>query len=352
MKIIYNIGLLLLFITPVLAQTKIDSTNSPIMKNKFAIAIHGGAGNMLKRKYTPEEEEAYKKVMGEALDLGYSMLSKGAKATDVVEAVIKVMEDSPLFNAGKGSVFTNSGTNEMDAALMDGSNLKCGSVTNVRTIKNPISAAKTIMNKSQFVFLSGNGAEQFAKENGLEIVDTSYFFTQKRWDEMMKIRDSTKTQLDNEGHGSIESLDSVNKFGTVGCVVLDGYGNLAAGTSTGGITNKKYNRIGDSPLIGSGTYANNKTCAVSCTGHGEDFIRIVASHEVHVLMLYKKMSVSKAANKVINEELKSVGGRGGLIAIDHKGNITFQFNTTGMFRGCIDKNGKKTVEIYRDLSKE
>lgn len=348
MKILFSIIPLLFFISSITAQKNIDSTNLPAMNRKYALALHGGAGNLIKKKYSSAEEEAYKKVMDEALELGYSMLSKGAKATDVVEAVIKIMEDSPLFNAGKGSVFTNSGTNEMDAAIMDGSNLKCGSVTNVRTIKNPITAAKVVMNKSQFVFLSGRGAEQFAKKNGVEIVDTAYFFDQKRWNEMLKIRESNKTQLDNEDQGSIESTDSINKFGTVGCVVIDGYGNLAAGTSTGGITNKKYNRIGDSPLIGAGTYANNKTCAVSCTGHGEDFIRIVASHEVHALMLYKKMAISKAADKVINEELKNIGGRGGLIAIDHDGNITFKFNTTGMFRGCIDKNGKKTISIYKN----
>ncbi len=331
------------------SQIMNDSVNSYPEKRNYALAIHGGAGNLTKRKFTKEQEEAYKKVMDEALELGYAMLAKGDSAINVVEAVIKIMENSPLYNAGKGSVFTNEGTNEMDAAIMDGLSLKCGAVTNVRTIKNPISAAKAVMTKSKFVFLSGKGADEFAKEKGLEIVDTSYFFDQKRWNELLKIRDSSKTQLDNDGQGYIESLDSTDKFGTVGCVVLDAYGNLAAGTSTGGITNKRYNRVGDSPLIGSGTYANNKTCAVSCTGHGEDFIRIVAAHEVHALMLYKKMSVSKAANKVINEELIDVKGRGGLIAIDKKGNITFQFNTSGMFRGYIDKEGNKVIMIYKDL---
>jgi len=325
-----------------------DTSLVNIKKHKVALAIHGGAGNMIKRKYTPEEEEAHKKVLNDALDLGYKMLSNGSKSIDVVEAVIKIMEDSPLYNAGKGSVFTNSGTNEMDAAIMDGSNLKCGAVTNVRRIKNPISAAKMVMKKSKFVFLSAIGAEQFAKENNLELVDTSYFFTQKRWDEMLRMKDSTNTVLDNEGQGNIEPLDSINKFGTVGCVVIDEKGNLAAGTSTGGITNKRYNRIGDSPIIGAGTYANNKTCAVSCTGHGEDFIRIVAGYNLHALMLHKHFSLSKAADIVINKDLKAVKGRGGLIAIDKKGNITFTFNTTGMFRGSIDTKGNKTVEIYRN----
>jgi beta-aspartyl-peptidase (threonine type) len=341
---------LLIFIlsSVVLGQKNTDTLTEPIMTSKFALALHGGAGNMLKRKYTPEEEMAYKKVMDEALTLGYSMLEKGATATDVVEAVINVLEDSPLFNAGKGSVFSNEGKNEMDAAIMNGQNLKCGAVTNIRTVKNPISLAKEIMNNSQFVFLNGSGAEKFAKEKGLPIVDTNYFFDQKRWNDMLKIRDSTKTILDNEGgRGAIDALDSINKFGTVGCVVLDRFGNIAAGTSTGGITNKKYNRIGDSPLIGAGTYANNETCAVSCTGHGEDFIRIVAAHQVHSYMFFKHKKIEKAADIVINEELTKIGGRGGLIAIDRKGRITFQFNTTGMFRGSINTKGEKFIGIYR-----
>ena len=205
------------------------------------------------------------------------------------------------------------------------------------------------MNNSQFVFLNGEGAEKFAKEKGLTIVDTSYFFDQKKWNEMLKIRDSSKTQLDNEGgRGAIDALDSINKFGTVGCVVLDGYGNIAAGTSTGGITNKKYNRIGDSPLIGAGTYANNETCAISCTGHGEDFIRIVAAHQVHSYMFFKHKKIDKAADIVINKELTNIGGRGGLIGIDRKGNITFQFNTTGMFRGSINTKGEKFIGIYKN----
>lgn len=339
--------LFLIFSFSSFGQTNMDTTKALVMTSKFALAVHGGAGNMVKRKFTPSDEEAYKKVMDEALVLGYSMLSKGAVATDVVEAVIKVMEDSPLFNAGKGAVFSNEGHNEMDAAIMSGKDLKCGAVTNVRTVKNPISLAKAIMENSQFVFLNGHGAEKFAALNGIEIVDTSYFFVEKRWAEMLKIRDSAKTQLDNEGPKSaLDDLDSINKFGTVGCVVLDGFGNIAAGTSTGGITNKKFNRIGDSPLIGAGTYANNESCAVSCTGHGEDFIRLVAAHQVHSYMFFKHKSIEKAAEIVIQKELTGIGGRGGLIAIDNHGRITFQFNTTGMFRGSIDTKGEKFIGIY------
>lgn len=342
MKFLLNL-FFLCFLIPTYSQV-----NTPKKMNaNFALAIHGGAGNMVKRKFTVEQENEYKKVLDLALEEGYKALTHGTKATDVVELVIKILEDSPLFNAGKGAVFSNEGKNEMDAAIMDGETLKCGAVTNIRTVKNPISLAKTIMTSSKFVFLNGIGAEQFAKENNIEIVDTSYFFEQKRWNEMLKIRDSTKTILDNEGSGSIDDLDKINKFGTVGCVVLDKYGNLAAGTSTGGITNKKYNRIGDSPIIGAGTYANNQTCAISCTGHGEDFIRLVAAHKVSCYMDMKHKTLDKAANQVINKELTAIGGRGGLIGIDSKGNVTFAFNTTGMFRGSINKNGEKFIGIYK-----
>ena len=325
-----------------------NSENTPSHEEKnFAIAIHGGAGNIEKRKLTPEQEEAYKKVLSQALEEGYKLLAEGKSGVDVVESVIHVLEDSPLFNAGKGSVFSNEGKNEMDAAIMDGKTLGCGSVTNLRHVKNPISLAKAIMLDSQYVFLNGEGAEKFAKMKGIELVDTTYFFDQKRWNEMLKLRDSTKTILDNEGRGDKDELDSISKFGTVGCVVIDSYGNLAAGTSTGGITNKRYNRIGDSPVIGAGTYANNNTCAISCTGHGEDFIRLVAAHQVHSYMQLKRKSLKRSAQKVILEELTAIGGRGGMIGIDRKGNITFQFNTTGMFRGSIDTKGNRFVAIYR-----
>lgn len=316
-------------------------------KQNFAIVIHGGAGNLVKKNYSPEEIVEYEKTLSFALDSGYSMLKKGAKATDVVTMTIQILEDSPLFNAGKGSVFSNEGRNEMDAAIMDGSNLKCGAVTNLQHIKNPITLANYIMTNSQFVFLNGEGAEKYAKENGFEFVDTDYFFVEKKWNELLRIRDSSKTQLDNENRGDINDIDKQDKYGTVGCVVLDQFGNLAAGTSTGGITNKKYNRIGDSPLIGAGTYANNETCAVSCTGHGEDFIRLVVGHEVHALMKYKHFSLQRSSDFVIQKELTEINGRGGLIAMDQKGNIAISFNTTGMFRGYINKYGEKKIGILK-----
>ncbi len=330
------------------SQEKKQPQNDPKMNSNFCLAIHGGAGNMLKKNLTPEKEEEYKNKMKGALQKGYDMLSKGAEAVDVVEAVIKILEDSPLFNAGKGSVFTHDGTNEMDAAIMNGKTLNAGAVANVRKIKNPISAAKIIMEKSEFVFLTGKGAEKFAKINNIEIVDTSYFFYQPRWDEYIKVRDSKATKLDHDNSsGTLEPFNSsIDKYGTVGCVVLDGYGNLAAGTSTGGIVNKEYNRIGDSPIIGAGTYANNKTCAVSCTGHGEDFIKLVAAYDVSALIEYKKLKLKTATERVI-KKITDIKGRGGLIAIDYKGNIVMTFNTNGMYRGSIDKDAKMEVFIYK-----
>jgi len=319
------------------------------MDTKYCLVIHGGAGNMAKRNLTPEKEKEYTNKLKEALEKGYAMLAAGADAVDVVEAVIKILEDSPLFNAGKGSVFTHDGTNEMDAAIMNGRNQDAGAVANVRTIKNPISAAKAVMQKSKFVFLNGDGAEKFAKEKGIEIVDTSYFYYQPRWEEYIKVRDSKNTKLDHDNSSGMlnEPFNgSVDKFGTVGCVVLDGYGNLAAGTSTGGIVNKEYDRIGDSPVIGAGTYANNKTCAISCTGHGEDFIKLVAAHDVSALMEYKKLKLKTAAARVI-KKITDIKGRGGLIGIDHKGNIVMEYNTNGMFRGYIDRDGKLLVAIYK-----
>jgi beta-aspartyl-peptidase (threonine type) len=314
---------------------------------EYAIVIHGGAGNLVKKNYTAEEISQYEQTLSTALDSGYAMLGRGITATEVVTRTIQILEDSPLFNAGKGSVFSNEGRNEMDAAIMDGSNLKCGAVTNLQHIKNPISLANHIMNHSSFVFLNGEGAEKYAVENGFSLVDPSYFFVEKKWKEMLRIRDSSKTQLDNENRGDINEIDKYDKYGTVGCVVLDQFGNLAAGTSTGGITNKKYNRIGDSPLIGAGTYANNETCAISCTGHGEDFIRLVVGHEVHSLMKYRHMSVQKSADKIIQKELTEINGRGGLIAIDKKGNIAISFNTTGMFRGYVNGKGEKYIGILK-----
>lgn len=314
-----------------------------------SLVLHGGAGNLLKRNLDSIQQQQYLDKMREALQLGYNFLQKDSSSLFVVEAVIKVLEDSPLFNAGKGSVFTHEGANEMDAAIMDGKSMACGAVAGVRTIKNPITAARCVLEKSEFVLLSGRGAEEFSKNNGLEIVDTSYFFTEDRWQQLLRIRDSSRTQLDHgDTTGSIQSgPSSPEKYGTVGCVALDKFGNLAAGTSTGGIVNKRFNRIGDSPLIGSGTYANNNTCAVSCTGHGEDFIKTVAAYDISAMMEYKGFSLSQATFELINNKLKSRKGKGGVIALDRKGHISMVFNTEGMFRGYADSKGNITVHIFK-----
>ncbi len=323
---------------------------SPAMKNTpssapFTVAIHGGAGNLQKLNLSPEQQAAYKAVLDSALQVGYSLLVKGDSAVDVVQQVIMVLENSPLFNAGKGAVFTHEGTNEMDAAIMDGKTLDAGAVAGVTTIKNPIAAARAVLGDNRFVMLSGRGAEAYAAEQHLEIVDPAYFYDEKRWHQMLKLRDSTVTELD---HGSIEEAQDAAKYGTVGCVVLDQHGNLAAGTSTGGLANKQFGRIGDSPIIGAGTYANNKTCAISCTGKGEDFIRLTVAHDISAMMEYKGYSLQKAARKVIQEKLKTLKGRGGLVAVDHKGKVCFEFNTTGMFRGWVNESGVFETAIFVD----
>lgn len=318
----------------------------------FAIAIHGGAGTILKKNMTEELEKQYTDKLSEALQAGYDTLKKGGTSIDAVVTSIKILEDSPLFNAGKGSVFTADGKNEMDAAIMDGKTLMAGSVAGVRTIKNPITAARCVMEKSPHVMMVGAGAEQFAKTCKCEFADESYFFEQKRWDQLQKIKGTEKQAMDHsDTTGAIEPEDDVlntdKKFGTVGLVALDKHGNLAAGTSTGGMTNKKYGRVGDAPIIGSGTYANNKTCAISCTGHGEFFIRSVVAYDVSALMEYKGMTLENAANEVVMKKLVTLGGEGGLIAIDAKGNIAMPFNSAGMYRGYMKSNGKKEVLIYK-----
>ncbi len=304
-------------------------------KPEYVIVIHGGAGVITKKNMTPEKEAAYKQKLNEALETGQKMLKKGATATETVIAVIKIMENSPLFNAGKGAVFTHDGKNELDASIMDGKTLNAGAVAGVTDVKNPITLAYAVMTKSKHVMLSGKGASQFAKKQGIEIVDPSYFYTERRWKSLQKV-------LENEKNTKKE------KHGTVGCAVLDKYGNLAAGTSTGGMTNKQYGRIGDSPIIGAGTYADNATCAVSCTGHGEFFIRYVVAYTVSALMKYKGLSLREAGDEIINKTLKNVNGEGGLISVDKDGNVAMPFNTPGMFRGYIKSTGEKEVLIYRD----
>jgi beta-aspartyl-peptidase (threonine type) len=303
-------------------------------KPEYVIVIHGGAGVITKKNMTAEKEAAYRAKLNEALETGQKILEKGGTSIETVIAVINIMENSPLFNAGKGAVFTHDGKNELDASIMDGKTLNAGAVAGVTNVKNPITLAYAVMTKSKHVMLSGNGASQFAKEQGIEIVDPSYFYTENRWKSLQKV-------LENEKKAEKE------KHGTVGCVVLDKYGNLAAGTSTGGMTNKQYGRIGDSPVIGAGTYADNATCAVSCTGHGEFFIRYVVAYSVSALMKYKGLSLQDAGNEIINNTLKDVGGEGGLISVDKDGNIAMPFNTPGMFRGYLKSSGEKKVLIYK-----
>lgn len=323
------------------------------VQRSYAIALHGGAGALPKGSYTPEQEAAYTAKMIEALKLGEEMLKRGDSATDVVVAVIKIMEDSPLFNAGKGSVFTYDGKNKMDASVMDGRTLDAGAVTNVGVIKNPITAAREVM-RTKYVLFSGEGAEQFASEKGLEIVDPSYFFTDyqfKRWMQTKDTAGADKKMIDSIKRNQEITLEDkliVEKnFGTVGCAVLDTYGNLAAGTSTGGLMNKKYDRIGDSPIIGAGTYANNNTCAVSCTGTGEDFIRMVAANTASNLMEFEHYSLQQAIDTVIQKRFQQIKGDGGMIAVDHYGNIGFSYNSDGMFRGSVNDKGEIFTAIYK-----
>ncbi|HAN76326.1 MAG TPA: beta-aspartyl-peptidase, partial [Bacteroidales bacterium] len=290
----------------------------------WAIAIHGGAGNISREFINAEQEKEYLTVLQLALKTGADILKNGGKAEEAIEKTIRIMEDSPLFNAGKGAVFTNAGTIELDAAYMDGATLKAGAIAGVTDVKNPISAAIAVMNKSVHVMLSGKGASEFAKLQGLEIVDNSYFHTEARWNSLQK---ALKNEKDKK---------ELDKKGTVGCVVLDQYGNLAAGTSTGGMTNKKYGRIGDAPIIGAGTYANNATCAVSATGHGEFFIRYTVAHDISALMEYKDLSLKDAANLVVMEKLVKAGGEGGIISVSKKGEIAMPFNSNGMFRGAAN----------------
>ncbi|SEC39670.1 beta-aspartyl-peptidase (threonine type) [Tenacibaculum sp. MAR_2009_124] len=320
-----------------------------IQQNEFAIVIHGGAGTILKKNMTPELEKAYQEKLEEAIRKGYDILKNNGSSTKAVEASIQVMENSPLFNAGKGAVFTNAETNEMDASIMEGATLNAGAIAGVKAVKNPISAAIEVMNNSKHVLLSGNGADQFAKEKGLEIMDASYFHTERRFKSLQRIKHKEKTELDHDQKTAFYDSDIKNsKFGTVGCVALDKKGNITAGTSTGGMTNKRWNRIGDSPIIGAGTYANNKTCGVSSTGWGEYFIRGVVAYDIAAQMEYKNVSLKEATHDVIQNKLTKLGGTGGIIALDKYGNVSFEFNTAGMYRASMNDKGELTVKIYNN----
>src|SRR5438034_4212281 len=311
---------------------------------KIGLAIHGGAGTIELSNMTPEREREYRAGLQRALTAGYEILKRGGSSLDATEAAVRTLEDDPHFNAGKGSVFTSAGTNEMDAAIMDGKTLAAGAVASLKHIKSPIDLARLVMEKSGHVMMDSEGAEAFAKENGIELVDQKYFFTQDRWDALQKIKAAEKSRT--SGVGKAFLITDQDRHGTVGAVALDQDGNLAAATSTGGTTNKRPGRVGDTPVIGAGTYANNATCAVSATGDGEYFIRATVGRDVSALMEYRGMSLDDATQAALDKVAK-LGGKGGLIAIDQQGNIVLPFNTAGMYRGYVDPNGKFAVEIYK-----
>jgi L-asparaginase / beta-aspartyl-peptidase len=312
---------------------------------KFGFVVHGGAGTIERSEMTPEREREYRSGLERALTAGYNILKRGGSSLDATEAAVRVLEDDPHFNAGKGAVFTSAGTNELDAAIMDGKTLKSGAVAVIKHIKNPVALARLVMEKSGHVMMDGDGAEAFAQENGVELLpDQKYFYTQKRWDALQKIKAAEKKRTGRAGKAFV--ITDQDRHGTVGAVALDQNGDLAAATSTGGTTNKRPGRVGDTPVIGAGTYANNATCAVSATGDGEYFIRATVGHDVSALMEYRGMSLKEAAQTAL-EKVARLGGTGGLIAIDRKGNIALPFNTSGMYRGYVDPNGKFVIEIYK-----
>jgi beta-aspartyl-peptidase (threonine type) len=340
---IRQINLVILFLVLAVA-TFSCAPREEVEKPDFVLVIHGGAGVILKENMTPEKEKAYRDMLTEALQSGYEILDAQGSALDAVEATIRVLEDSPLFNAGKGAVFTGQGKNELDASIMDGEKLGAGAVASVTTIKNPITAARAVMTESKHVLLVGRGAEIFAAAQGLDIVDPEYFFDQRRWDDLLKLKESDRASID-EGYESA-------MFGTVGALALDRNGNLAAGTSTGGLTNKMHGRVGDSPIIGAGTYANNNTCAVSGTGQGEYFMRNLVAYDISALVEYQGMSLEEAAEKVIHEKLTGHGGSGGIIALDKDGHVAMTFNTKGMYRGWVDSSGEYHTLMYEGDTEE
>ncbi|MBG6037905.1 isoaspartyl peptidase/L-asparaginase [Proteus cibarius] len=329
-----------LFATSVFANT-----DTPIR-----LVIHGGAGTITKDTITPEQEKEYKEKLTEALNAGYAVLNSGGTSIEAVQKSINVMEDSPLFNAGKGAVFTHDGRNELDASIMDGKTRKAGAVAGVTTIKNPINAAIAVMEKSPHVMMVSNGADLFAKEQGLTIVDPSYFKTEHRWQQLQKAIEKEQVVLDHDGKTAALFVDPMMydyKYGTVGAVALDQHGNLAAGTSTGGMTNKRYGRVGDSPIIGAGNYADNETVAVSATGSGEMFIRTLTAFNIAAQVKYKNLPLEEAAQNAL-DEVKAINGSGGVIVLDKTGNYTMSFNSEGMYRGTIGNDGKPVVAIYKE----
>jgi beta-aspartyl-peptidase (threonine type) len=336
---------LLLSLTITLGTLSPHDVRASARPVRVVLVIHGGAGTIDPDKISPEKEKAYHAALAQALEAGYRILQDGGSSLDAVQAAICVMEDSPLFNAGRGSVFTHNGRNEMDASIMNGATHMAGAVASVTGIKNPIKAARAVMEKTSHVMLVGRGAEQFARDQGLEFADSAYFATPERWDELQKTKEE---ELKKGEYGSLKFPHT--ELGTVGAVALDHHGDLAAATSTGGLTNKRWGRVGDSPIIGAGTYADNETCAVSCTGRGELFIRGSYAHETSVLMKYRGMSVQEASKHVVQDELVKLGGEGtgGLVAMDRKGHFAMEFNTRGMYRGYIGEDGVAHTFLYRN----
>lgn len=318
------------------------------VKPKYVLAIHGGAGTILKKNMSDSLERAYVAELTKSLKEGYAVLQRGGASIDAVAAAIQIMEDSPLFNAGKGAVFNHQGENEMDASIMEGNTLRAGAVAGVHTIRNPITAAKAVMELSEHVMMMGKGAEEFAASKGIVLVDPAYFWTQPRWDALQRIlqRNAEATALDHEDKQSNSKKYIDEKFGTVGCVALDQQGHLAAGTSTGGMTNKKYGRVGDSPIIGAGNYANDQV-AISCTGWGEYYIRTVAAYDVAAKVAYGQQPIHQAAQAVI-DKIDALGGDGGMIVLDKNGAVAMPFNTEGMYRGTINSDGDVEVLIYKN----
>ena len=361
--------LLVVLSTLFVMSTQVMAKNKPV-----AIAIHGGAGTILKSNMTPELEKAYHAKLEEALQAGHKILKSGGSSVAAVQAAIVVMEDSPLFNAGKGAVFTHHKTNELDASIMEGKTLNAGAISGVSHIKNPIRLAALVMTESKHVMLSGEGAEQFAKTQSIEMVKPEYFYTDRRWQQLKKVlkddpdafklsEDKDDKQANSLTHRQSQELQSPEqqspqqrspvwpddkKFGTVGAVALDQDGNLAAGTSTGGMTNKKYGRVGDSPIIGAGTYADNDSCAISATGHGEFFIRAAVAHDICARVKYKGIKLQTASDEVINDKLVKMQAQGGIVGMSPQGEAVFSFNSAGMYRGYIDADGKVLTAIYKD----
>ncbi|MEZ7494688.1 isoaspartyl peptidase/L-asparaginase [Leeuwenhoekiella aequorea] len=328
-------------------QSKEKPEDKTPVQQEFAIVIHGGAGTILKKNMTDSLELAYKEALTEAIKIGYEILENGGTSLEAVQRTINSMENSPLFNSAKGAVFNHEGINELDASIMDGETLNAGAIAGVTNVKNPINLAYEVMTNSEHVLLSGKGAELFAKEHNIELVDPSYFFTQNRFDALQRTLAKEKSSSSNKT-AFYDPFIKDDKYGTVGCVALDKNGNIAAGTSTGGMNNKRYNRIGDSPIIGSGTYANNATCGVSSTGWGEYFIRGQVAYDISAQIEYAGKDLESAAKNVIQDKLTNLGGTGGIVALDKFGNPSMEFNTEGMYRAYMNDKGQLTLGIYKE----